>query len=154
MHLMMVVIFAFLTKPLILSPVGRGDKGFFMTYFVYGGVGCFISMFLFLGFFSGMTGGNPDDYNLTGVLKSAMTIISFYFIVIAIALYSIAARPGGFGKKIVCYFFIPVLLISSLAGIIMSFFSSLVYLITLYLVNKFVWKWDLIDYLKRVRTAS
>ncbi|ROP62109.1 hypothetical protein EDF81_0591 [Enterobacter sp. BIGb0383] len=153
MHLMMVVIFAFLTKPFILSPVGKGDKGFFMTYFVYGGVACFIFMFLFVGYFSGMFAGNPDDFNLRGVLKSAMTIMSFYFIVIAIALYNIAVRPGGFGKKIVCYFFIPVLLIPSLIGIIMSFFSSLIYLIALYLVNRFVWKWDMIDYLKRIRTA-
>lgn len=153
MHLIMVVIFAFLTKRFILSPIGRGDKGFLMTYFVYGGVASFIFMFLFIGFFSGMFNDNPDAYNLRGVLKSAITIISFYFVVIAIALYSIAARPGGFGKKTVCYFFIPVLLISSLVGVIISPFSSLVYLISLYLINRFVWQWDMIGYLKRIRTT-
>ncbi|MDY4350075.1 hypothetical protein [Pectobacterium brasiliense] len=50
MSFVLLVIFAFLTKPILESSMVRGRLGFFKTYFIFGGVVTFTVMFLVMYF--------------------------------------------------------------------------------------------------------
>ena len=153
MHLIFLVLFALLTKPIIESSLVKGDKGFLKTYFLYGGVITFVFVFFFAALIGNQSlSSEGSGLQLRGITKTILSIISFYYIIIAIGLSNVSRKSRNYFIKLSCQFFIAVLAIAGLVGITFSFPNSAIYLVSLMLINKLVWRWNMLSGIRASRS--
>ncbi|MFP9443901.1 hypothetical protein [Pectobacterium brasiliense] len=143
MSFVLLVIFAFLTKPILESSMVRGRLGFFKTYFIFGGVVTFTVMFLVMYFVMNDIadmGGRGAVFKLKSVTKALLTIASFYYLMLSLSLYNVARRKSTYVVKLACYLFIFVFIFTAITGIFFSFVNSFIYIVLVFLIYRFVWK--------------
>lgn len=155
MSFLLLVLFAFLTKTILESPLVKGELGFFKTYFIFGGVLTFAVAFIIM-YFGILNvadiGPRGVEFKLTGLVKALLTMASFYYLMLIVALYNVAKKATSDAVKVASYFFMVVLAISVCFGLTVSFVSGAMYVVLLFIIYKFVWKKDLVQELKSTIT--
>ena len=146
MSFVILVVFAFLTKPILESSLLKGNMGFFKTYFIFGGLLTFAVAFLIMYFAINSVadnGGNGAAFKLAGVSKAILTIASVYYFMLSLALYNISKMTRSDSVKLACYFFISVLILAAVTGLFFSLVNTAIYMAVVFLIYKYVWKQDI-----------
>lgn len=146
MSFVLLVVFAFLTKPILESSMVKGKLGFFKTYFIFGGLltlaVAFLIMFVTINSVADMGGGGAS-FKLVGVTKAILTVASLYYLMLALALYNISKMTRSYSVKLACYFFISVLILAAATGLFFSLINTIVYMVLVFLIYKYIWKQDI-----------
>jgi len=141
MSFVLLVLFAFLTKVILESPLVKGELGFFKTYFIFGGVLTFAVAFviMYFGILNVSDLGNRGAaFKLTGLVKAILAISSIYYLMLIIALYNVTKKTSSDGVKVASYFFMVVLAISIYYGLKVSFVNCVIYIALLFIIYKFM----------------
>lgn len=151
MSFFLLAAFAFLTKYILESSLVKGMLGFLKTYFIYGGVITFLFVFVVIWFsINGVTeiSGGAGSYKLVGVIKSIVTILGFYYIMLSIALYNVSKKTHSIITRFACKLFILSFIFCAGLSIWMTLINSIIYLLLTVCFYKFVWRKEIVEVLR------